>query len=174
MPHAQALRLSTMPVSAGIALLVLALSFSGCGGGSGNTSELFPIETFLKWNAIATDASGVAHGTGGEQLGPGRSSRAMAITHIAMFETLVAANGGFQSYVNLPPPAGTVSQSIAIAKAARDTLVILYPSQAQDFDDALAEDLLKVDDGSRKTNGLALGQAAATAILAMRFNDGSE
>jgi hypothetical protein len=76
--------------------------------------------------------------------------------------------------VNLAPPAGTVSQSIAIAQAARDTLVILYPSQAQTFDDALAEDLLKVEDGSRKNNGIALGQASATAILAMRFNDGSQ
>jgi PAP2 superfamily len=156
-----------------MAALVTISAFQGCGGG-GNTSEITPLQTLLRWNGIATDASGVAHGSGGEQLGPGRSSRAMAITHIAMFETLLAVHGGYQSYVNLAPPAGTVSQSVAIAKAARDTLVILYPSQAQTFDDALDEDLAKVEDGSRKNNGLALGAAAASAIMAMRTGDGSE
>jgi hypothetical protein len=34
----------------------------------------------------------------GEQLGPGRSSRAMAIVHIAMFDAINAIVGGYKSY----------------------------------------------------------------------------
>jgi PAP2 superfamily len=175
MLHAQFSRSSIKAVSVGLALVsVSLLGLQGCSDGSGNTTNLQPLTTFLRWNAIAVDASGVAHGSGGEQLGPGRSSRAMAITHIAMFETLVAANGGFTPYLNLAPPPGNTSQSVAIAQAARDTLVILYPTQTATFDAELAVDLAQIDDGQRKTNGIALGQAAAAEIQNLRFNDGSQ
>ncbi|MBV9617999.1 MAG: hypothetical protein JO201_02200, partial [Verrucomicrobia bacterium] len=52
------------------------------------------LDSIHRWNQIAIDASGLDHTpvapgelrTFGEQLGPGRSSRAMAIVHIAMFD----------------------------------------------------------------------------------------
>ena len=55
-------------------------------------------DTFRYWNQIAIDASGVDHtpvAAGetrvfGEQLGPGRAARAMAIVHIAMFDAVNA------------------------------------------------------------------------------------
>ena len=46
----------------------------------------------------------------------------------------------------------------AIAQAAHDTLVALFPSQAPSFDDHLADDLTEIPDGRLKTNGIALGQ----------------
>src|ERR1041385_4020530 len=39
------------------------------------------LDAVRRWNQIAIDASGFDHATAGEQLGPGRSSRAMAIVH---------------------------------------------------------------------------------------------
>ena len=53
-----------------------------------------------RWNQIAIDASGLDHTpvppgdprVFGEQLGPGRSSRAMAIVHIAIFDTVNAVD----------------------------------------------------------------------------------
>src|SRR5207237_599347 len=68
------------------------------------------------WNEIAIDVSGLDHTpvapgenrVFGEQFGPGRSSRAMAIVHIAIFDAVNAIAGGYQSYTDLPPaPAGT-------------------------------------------------------------------
>jgi hypothetical protein len=58
------------------------------------------------WNQIAIDASGLDHTpvapnenrVFGEQLGPGRSSRAMAIVHIAIFDAVNAIVGGYRSY----------------------------------------------------------------------------
>jgi hypothetical protein len=181
MRHAQAVRSSFLtrfihrPGSVlMLAALVLAAVFQGCGGGSGNTTELVPINTLVRWNGIALDAMAADHGGGQEQAGPHRSARAMAIVHIAMFETLITVNGGYASYLNVPHPGGDVSQSVAIAKAAHDTLASLYPAQAMDFADRLSEDLVQIEDGSRKNNGLTVGQAAASAILGSRYNDGSQ
>ena len=62
----------------------------------------------------------------------------------------------------------------AVAQAAHDTLVDLFPAQTITFDALLAEDLSKIRDGRAKTDGIELGQRAATAILALRANDGSQ
>src|SRR5262245_62026026 len=56
--------------------------------------DLDPTSRVRHWNHIAIDASGLDHTpvadgenrVFGENLGPGRSSRAMAIVHIAVFE----------------------------------------------------------------------------------------
>ena len=62
------------------------------------------------WNQIAIDASGLDHTpvapgekrVFGEQLGPVRASRAMAIVHIAIFDSVNAIVGGYRSYTGLP------------------------------------------------------------------------
>jgi hypothetical protein len=134
------------------------------------------------WNQVAIDGSGLDHtpvAPGetrkfGEQLGPGRSSRAMAIVHLAIFEAVNAVEGGYRSYVNLAPAQLGTSLPAAVAQAAHDTLVALFPSQISTFDDELAEDLSRIPEGRVKANGIALGRRAASAILAARANDGSE
>src|SRR5262245_5356267 len=57
------------------------------------------------WNEVAINASGLDHTpiapgenrVFGEQFGPVRASRAMAIVHIAIFEAVNAIAGGYQS-----------------------------------------------------------------------------
>src|SRR5438128_12304655 len=64
------------------------------------------LDSIHRWNAIAINASGLDHTpvalgetrTFGEQLGPTRASRAMAIVHIAIFDSVNAVLGGYQSY----------------------------------------------------------------------------
>ena len=135
----------------------------------------------LYWNRVAVDASGLDHTpvapgenrVFGEQFGPGRSSRAMAIVHIAMFDALNAIDGGYQSYTGIPRVFICPSKVAAIAQAAHDTLAALYPSQATTFDNLLAADLNQISDNYGKTLGVAVGHKAATAILALRASDGS-
>lgn len=136
----------------------------------------------VRWNRIAIDASGFDH-TGvapgenrvfGEQLGPGRSSRAIAIVHIAMFDALNAIVGGYQSFAGLYPPTPKIFKDAAIAQAAHDTLVALFPSQKATFDTALAQDLSQIPDGRKKRNGIALGRQAAFSILALTDHDLSQ
>jgi hypothetical protein len=140
------------------------------------------LASVLRWNAIAVDASGLDHTpvapgddrVFGEQLGPGRSARAMAIVHIAIFDALNAIVGGYRGYTRLEPAHGDISMSAAIAQAAHDTLVALFPSQAPASSELLAEDLDDIRDGRAKRNGIALGRRAAAMILALRDADGSQ
>src|SRR5688500_484552 len=57
------------------------------------------------WNKIAIDTSGVDHTplAAGEQRGPGRASRAMAIVHIAIFDAMNAIAGGYRGYSGILP-----------------------------------------------------------------------
>src|SRR5262249_18429011 len=92
------------------------------------------------------------------------------------FDAVNAIAGGYQSYTGLPPaPAGT-SMDAAIAQAAHDTLVALYPSQRASFDAQLAADLSQGRSQHRlaQANGIALGHRAARAILEIRARDGSD
>jgi hypothetical protein len=61
----------------------------------------------------------------------------------------------------------------AIAQAAHDTLVAMFPAQAQSFHDALADDLARVPAGDAKAAGVALGARVAAAVLALRADDGA-
>jgi len=135
----------------------------------------------LRWNSISIDASGLDHTpvapgenrVFGEQVGPCRAARAIAIVHIAIFEALNAITPTFRSYLNLSPKKGPASADAAVAQAAHDTLVALWPSQAPAFHQKLAEDLALIPDGQLKTIGVIFGQRAAAGILAMRAFDGS-
>jgi hypothetical protein len=126
-----------------------------------------------RWNQHAIDASGVDHAASPSQPGPGRASRAMAIVHIAMFESLLAIDGGFDSYLGVLSAPPVASRVAAIARAAHDSLVALYPRQAADLDAKLAADLSRIAGGTAKTNGMVLGAAAAGASVALRAKDGS-
>jgi membrane-associated phospholipid phosphatase len=131
------------------------------------------------WNAVAIDASGLDHTpvapgetrVYGEQLGPGRSSRAMAIVHVAIFEAVNAIAGRYESYLGLPPARPGASFEAAVAQAAHDTLVALYPSQVPALDALLADALAGVRDGRARASGVELGRRAAAAILARRQGD---
>jgi hypothetical protein len=140
------------------------------------------LDTVRRWNEIAINASGVDHTpiapgenrVFGEQLGPCRAARAMAIVHIAMFDTVNAIVGDYQSYTDLSAPSGPLAPEAAISQAAHDTLVALFPSQAPTFDRLLAEDLAVIRNNHEKVNGIDLGKGAAAAILTLRTNDGAE
>jgi hypothetical protein len=133
------------------------------------------------WNIIANAAVAIDHTPPvagenrvfGEQIGPARTARALAIVHIALFEAANAVNGGFRSYLGLARDS-TASIDAAIAQASRDTLVALFPSQRPIFDKALAIDLSLIPEGTAKSRGIALGRRAASSILARRANDGSQ
>jgi hypothetical protein len=90
-----------------------------------------------------------------------------------MYDAVVAINGGFTSYTGIAAAPGA-STDAAIAQAAHDTLVVVYPTQAAQLNGLLQADLATIPSGSDKNAGLAVGQLAAAAILALRANDGSQ
>ncbi len=147
-------------------------------------TKFAPMEnTLRRWNTIAVDASGLDHtpvAAGenrvyGDQLGPCRASRAIAIVQIAIIEAHNASLGQpYTSYVGLSPVSGNPSPDAAIAQAAHDALIKMFPSQTSIFDTYLAEDLAAMPSGAPKTSGIALGKSAAAKILTLRKNDHSD
>src|SRR6266513_4816210 len=105
------------------------------------------LDSLHRWNVLAINASGLDHTpvapgenrVFGEQLGPGRASRAMAIVHIAIFDTINAVTGQYHSYTGIDSVPHPISIRAALAQAAHDTLVALFRSQKPIFDQALAE-----------------------------------
>ncbi|MFI5077104.1 MAG: hypothetical protein ACHQRO_07165 [Vicinamibacteria bacterium] len=139
------------------------------------------LERLHHWNHVAIDSSGLDHSpvgvgaphTFGHQLGPGRSSRAMAIVHVALFEVVNAIDRRYESYLGVPAIGSTASMDAAIAQAAHDTLIALFPSQKAQCDQLLAADLATMPDSTAKRNGVLLGRAVAAGILLKMRNDGS-
>lgn len=103
------------------------------------------------WNQIALDASMLDHTQPvapetrvyEEQLGPVRTSRALGIVHIAIFDEVNAIAGSYDNYGKLNRARPVTSTRAAIAQAAHDTLLFLYPSQAARFDLSLAQALVR-------------------------------
>jgi vanadium-dependent haloperoxidase-like protein len=140
------------------------------------------LEAVRRWNKIAIDASGLDHTPAApgenrvfwQQFGPGRSSRAMAIVHIAMFDTINAVVGEYESYTGVRAPHRPISLQAAISQAAHDTLAALFSAQAAAFDEKLAEDLAEIANKEAKAGGIDLGRRVAAAILSLKTNDGSQ
>ncbi|MGB5035919.1 MAG: chloroperoxidase, partial [Blastocatellia bacterium] len=135
-----------------------------------------------RWNQIAIDASGLDHTPPapgedrafGEQLGPCRASRAIAIVQIAVFEALNAIVKKYDSHVGMYSASKKTNRDVAIAQAAHDTLVVLFPSQKGLFDMKLNEDLAAAPNNAKKANAILVGRTAALAALGLCYNDGSK
>jgi hypothetical protein len=141
-----------------------------------------PVDGLRYWNQIAIDASGLDHtpvAAGesrrfGEQLGPGRSSRAIAIVQIAAFDAVNAITGGYRSYTNQPRFREPANLNAAIATASYLTLVRMFPSQKPRFDTLYVQDIARLPRNDRSVaNGALVGTRAAVSILSLRANDGS-
>lgn len=105
---------------------------------------------------------------------PPMASRAMAITHLAIYDAVNSIGDTHKPYaVNLNVPV-TTSREAAAAQAARDALVGLFPAQTATFDAALSTSLAGIPDGPAKTDGIHLGSQVAASILALRANDHSK
>ena len=104
---------------------------------------------------------------------PEYASRALAIVSAAMYDAENSVSGvSNYVYVHISAPVGS-SDIAAVAQAAHDALVYLYPAQQSVFDAQLATSLASVTDPTARTNGVNVGQQVAAAIIAMRANDGS-
>jgi hypothetical protein len=91
-----------------------------------------------------------------------------------MFDAVNAVVGEYESYTSVRAASGPLSMEAAIAEAAHDTLVVLFPSQKTAFDARLAADLNAINNPKAKANGIDLGTRAAAAILALKADDGSQ
>lgn len=103
---------------------------------------------------------------------PPRASRAMAITSIAVYDSVISIQGGRLPYHrSIYSPDANVEA--AVASAAHSALSALFPSQQATLDSQLSLSLAGIADGPAKTAGINLGQTIATSFVNARANDGS-
>ena len=97
------------------------------------------------------------------------------MTHAAIHDALNAIDRRYRPYaldVHADPNA---SPEAAVAAAAHDVLVHELPTIRQPLVEAAYTDSLAgIPDGAAKDAGIAIGQAAAAAIIALRTSDGSQ
>ncbi|MGD1916780.1 MAG: phosphatase PAP2 family protein [Phycisphaerales bacterium] len=152
------------------------------------------MDRVLLWHEIALDAVAIDHtpdpDTGSADAanaGPTRTSRALAMVQIAVFDAVNAIERGYTAYNDLGRVPQQASVDAAIAFAAFTVLVELYPDQSDRLKSLLQSDLEQIgaalgqqfgrDRGGRPRNeidaGRRTGERAARAILDLRSDDGA-
>jgi PAP2 superfamily len=95
-----------------------------------------------------------------------------AMVHAAIHDAVQAYDGRFEAYaVEITGASG--SPVAAVAKAAHDVLVALFPAKTGSLDATYADYLASHGGLSQNDPGVSVGQMAAAAIIALRANDGS-
>src|SRR5216683_2675080 len=81
------------------------------------------VDPILEWNANAIEVNRVSYSGGvvNDEIGPTRSSRALAIEHVAMFDAYNSIHRDFTPYLVQAPDAHNASDVAAVAEAAHDT-----------------------------------------------------
>jgi hypothetical protein len=119
----------------------------------------------LDWNQImvATLAS----------QNPFAQGRFAAITQLAVFEAVNTITNKYEPYLGtISAPAGASADAAAITAAHR-VLKNYFPASAATLDTARANSLAAIPDGTAKDDGVAVGEAAAAAMIVLRASDGS-
>jgi hypothetical protein len=101
------------------------------------------------------------------------SVRMMAIVQVSVFEAVNAITGRYPAYRVKMTPVPGASVDAAVAAATRTALLKLMPAQQAAIDADYQALLGPLPDGPVKTNGIAVGEQAAVAVLASCANDGS-
>lgn len=122
-------------------------------------------DVVVQWNEIAVAAIGAQP--------PFPSTRSMATVQLAVFEAVNAISGTYQPYLGLiTAPAGASTEAAAIM-AAHGVLKAFFPGVGDALDEQRDASLAWIPDGQAKTDGIAVGEAAAIAMIAERAGDGS-
>ena len=108
------------------------------------------------------------------QGGPTRTSRALAMVQIAVFDAVNAFDQDYEPYNDIRGARRYASRDTAIAWASYTVQRALYPEQRQRLTEILIRDLTHIKAGFfSRFRGRAVGRRAAFAILADRASDNS-
>ena len=124
-------------------------------------------DVVLDWNAIAVNTA-IANGQN-----PFAQARYGAIVQLAVFEAVNAITGEYKPYLGTITARPGASADAAAIEAAYLVLSTYFPTSASTLNAARADSLALIPDGQSKVDGIAVGDAAAAAMILLRANDGS-
>jgi PAP2 superfamily len=129
-------------------------------------------DAITDWNNVVVSVT-IAAGRSNPE-----TAAAATYMHLAIYDAINSIDGRYQPFATrvAHAPAGA-SREAAAAEAAYRILAYLYPAAtfptlASQFAAAYTSALNAIPDGQAKTDGMAVGQAAAAGLLATRQNDG--
>jgi len=125
------------------------------------------------WADVVTDANARAADVASRLPSTPVAVRVMAIVQVSVFEAVNAVSGRYPPQRAKLAPAPNASVEAAVVAATRTALAKLMPAQQPAIDADYKALLGRVPDGSAKTAGIALGEQAATAIVALCADDGA-
>ncbi|HCT44676.1 MAG: chloroperoxidase [Phycisphaerae bacterium] len=142
----------------------------------------------LLWHEIALDSVAIDHTpdpdtgyVGAAHAGPTRTSRALAMTQIAVFDAVNAILQDYTPYNDIGSASSDGSIDAAIAYAAYTVQASLYPEQHDRLTSLLESDLDQIGLGQSQggdsdaiAEGQRIGELAAQAILDIRADDNSD
>ncbi|MFW8595115.1 vanadium-dependent haloperoxidase [Cribrihabitans neustonicus] len=105
--------------------------------------------------------------------GPQRQ-RALAILHTAMFDAANAAGGNYQAYAYDGPGGPAEVREAAVTQAALTVMQTLIPERAEVLQQIADSHLDAAASPEILGQGIALGRAAAEAVLQARLEDGAD
>jgi hypothetical protein len=122
------------------------------------------------WNAIAITQARAS-------TAPGATSASgtglyVAYSQLAVYNAVNAIDGRFQPYKYTITAAPGASADAAAIEAAYRVLLYLLPDRAVPLTTSYNASLAAIPDGTAKSNGQLVGQASATALIALRTGDG--
>lgn len=151
-----------------LALFVAAVGLSGAAATTSAQGQSGPPDTYVAdWDAIGSQAFTAA------RLTPAEGHVIFAYVAIAVYDSVMAAEGGYRPFaIEVEAPEGASAEA-ALATAAHRVLVHYLPDQAATIlDPAYAESLATIPDGQAKIDGVATGEQVAGLLIAQRADDG--
>jgi hypothetical protein len=121
------------------------------------------------WNTIASTTIVT---NGGKS--PAPSAVWFAYSSLAVYDAVNAITGDYHPFYYRVGAPAHASTGAAAAAAAHRVLVTYFPSQQTALDSQFTTSLAGIADGRNKTEGVAVGEAAAAELINARRGDGLE
>lgn len=122
-------------------------------------------DVVLEWNALMQAAVSTEN--------PFSQGRLAATTQLAVFTAVNAITREYEQYLDTVQAAEGASAEAAAVAAAHRVLTHYLPAATATLDAARQQSLAAIPDGPGKEAGIAVGEAAASAMIAARANDGA-
>ena len=149
-------------------LLVAAVAVAALwpGDSSETAAAATPDAHIAHWDAVAMEAA-MAPGNG-----PAEQYTIFAYLGIAVYDSVVAIEGGYAPFlVDEEAPDGASAEA-AVAGAARKVLLHYIPAQSAIIENGYLTALAMIPDGPGKQSGLAFGESVAEQVIGARASDG--
>jgi hypothetical protein len=133
-----------------------------------------PQNPVTDWNDTAVKTIVSTASTAGITPTAGMTGVYLAYVNLAIFDSLNAIHPGFRPYGGIQSYAAPdSSEAAAVATAAHDVLVNYFPKATASLDSTYQAYLASLPDSIEAQNdGIAVGHAVATALIALRMGDG--